>query len=118
MYTMEYYSAIKKNEIMSFVATMARLRDSHTKWSESERERQMLYITYKWNLKYDIDELWNRNRHTDIENKLVVVKGKRWGRAMDWVFGVSRYKLLCIEWINNKVLFYSTGGHIQYSDKP
>ena len=28
--------------------------------------------------------------------------------------GVSRYKLLYIEWINNKILLYSTGNYIQY----
>ena len=35
---------------------------------------------------------------------------------MNWEFEVSRYKLLCvsIEWINNKVLLYSTGKYIQY----
>ena len=32
--------------------------DYHTKWSKSERERQIPYnITYLWNLKYDINEL-------------------------------------------------------------
>ena len=33
---------------------------------------------------------------------------------MDREFGVSRCKLLYIEWINNKVLLYSTGNYIQY----
>lgn len=32
----------------------------------------------------------------------------------DWEFGISRCKLLYIEWINNNVLLYSTGNHIQY----
>ena len=33
-------------------------RDYHTKWSKSERERQIPYdITYMWNLKYDTNEL-------------------------------------------------------------
>ena len=33
-------------------------RDYHTKWSQSERERQIPYdITYMWNLKYDTNEL-------------------------------------------------------------
>ena len=52
---MEYYSAIKKNEIMSFAAT----------WIDLEiiilseiKQRQISYdITYMWNLKYDTSEL-------------------------------------------------------------
>ena len=33
-------------------------RDCHTKWSKSDRERQISYdITYMWNLKYDTNEL-------------------------------------------------------------
>ena len=34
--------------------------------------------------------------------------------GMDWEFGISRCKLLYIEWINNKVLPDSTGNYIQY----
>ena len=33
---------------------------------------------------------------------------------MGWEVEVSRYKLLCIEWINNKVLLYNTKNYIQY----
>ena len=43
------------------------------------------------------------------ENRLVV--GKR-GLGE---FGISGYKLSHIEWINSKVLLYSTGNYIQYS---
>ena len=32
----------------------------------------------------------------------------------DWEFGISRCQLLYIEWINHKVLLYSTGTHVQY----
>ena len=36
---------------------MVATRDYHTKWSKSERERQIPYdITYMWNLKYDRNE--------------------------------------------------------------
>ena len=31
---------------------------------------------------------------------------------MDWEFEVGKCKLLYIEWINNKVLLYSTGNYI------
>ena len=36
------------------------------------------------------------------------------GRRMDWESGAGRCKLLHLEWINNKVLLYSTGNYIQY----
>ena len=40
----------------------------------------------------------------DIENRLVVVKAEGVGGGMEWEFGVSRCKLVYIEWIHNKVL--------------
>ena len=43
------------------------------------------------------------------EYRLVVAKGKRGGRGMDWEFGVSRCRLLDLERINRKGLLYSTG---------
>ena len=36
------------------------------------------------------------------------------GGGLEWEAGVSRCKLLYREWINNKVLLYSTGNYIQY----
>ena len=52
----------------------------------------------------------------DIENRLVVAKGEGvgGGGGRGWEVGLSRGKLLYIEWINNKVLLYSTGNYIQY----
>ena len=41
-------------------------------------------------------------------------QGGGWvGGRMDWAFGISRCKILYIEWINNRVLLYSTGNYIQ-----
>ena len=45
----------------------------------------------------------------------MVAKGEWGGGGMDWEFGVSRCKLLHIEWINNKDLLYNTGNYTQYS---
>ena len=45
-----------------------------------------------------------------MEKRLVVAKG---ASGMDWDFGVNRCKLLHSEWIDNKVLLYSTGNYIQ-----
>ena len=43
-----------------------------------------------------------------MKNRLVVVKKEGAGGGLEWEVGV-RCKLLYIEWINNKVLLYSTG---------
>ena len=46
------------------------------------------------------------------ENRLVIARGEGGGGQMDWEFGVSRCKLLHIEWINNKILLYGTGNYV------
>ena len=57
--------------------------------------------------------LQNRNRPTDLENRLVVAKRERGGSGMDGEFGVGRCKLFHLEWISSEVLLYSTGSNIQ-----
>ena len=69
----EYYSAIKKNEIIPFAARWMDLKDYHTKWSKPERERQISCdIAYMRNLKKN---RYLQNRSTDTKNKLMVTKG-------------------------------------------
>ena len=75
-------------------------RDCHTKWSKSDRERQLSYdIAYMWNLKkwYKRTYLQDRNRVTDVENKLMVTKRERGGRDTlgdwDWHVHTTIYKL-------------------------
>ena len=52
-------------------------------------------------------------RHREPQRFVVTKEEERRGQ-MDWKFGVSRYKLLYIEWINNKVPLYNTGDYVQY----
>ena len=47
---MEYYSAMKKNETMPFVATWMDLENNILS-EASDKERQIYDITYIWNLK-------------------------------------------------------------------
>ena len=44
----------------------------------------------------------------NIENRLAA-NGEEGGRGLEWEFGVSRCKLMRIEWMNNKALWCSTG---------
>ena len=40
------------------------------------------------------------------------------GEDIEWEVGVSRHRLLYIEWINNKILLYNTENYSQSYDKP
>ena len=53
---MKYYSAIKKNEIVSLAATWVGL-EIIVLQEVSQKERQIYDIIYRWNLKYDTNEL-------------------------------------------------------------
>ena len=61
-----------------------------------------------WNLKSDTNKLTYKKK-TDLHTQrtdLWLPRGK--------VAGISRCKLLCVEWISVKVLLYYTGNYIQY----
>ena len=76
IYTMEYYSAIKKKEMMPHSATRIDLEIT----IRSEVRQKEKGIAYIQNLKNDTNDLnlQDRNRLTDIENKFMVPKGERW----------------------------------------
>ena len=74
-------------------------RDYRTKGSKSDREGQIPYdIACRWNLTYCTnDRSTNRNRLSDMEDRLVVAKEERGGSGMDGEFGANRCKLLYLE---------------------
>ena len=59
--------------------------------------------------------LQNRNKFTDIENKLRVTNRQREVGGINKGFGINRYKLSYIKEINNKILLCITGNYIQYT---
>ena len=81
---MEYYSVIKRNEIVPFAEMWTDLET--VKQSEvSQRETQILYInTYLWNLEkwYRLSYLRSGSRDTDIENKYMDTKGEKQGEEL------------------------------------
>ena len=79
-------------------------RDSHTKWSKSERETNTIWYhllmeSYIWHKLIYLHERNSWTWRTDL-----------WlPRGRDWEFGVSRYKLLHLEWISNNILCKTQG---------
>ena len=53
-------------------------------------------------------------KHT-THHSLAVAKADQGGGGLDWEFGISRGRVLYIEWVSNTARLYSTGNHIQYS---
>ena len=69
---MEYYTALRKKEILSFVTTYMKLEGIKLKWNKSDRERQILHdLTYMWNLK--------KAKLIKTESRVVVTRG--WGKG-------------------------------------
>ena len=52
---MEYYSAMKRNEIMSFSARWMQLEVIISEVSQTEKDKHHM-ISHMWNLKYDTNE--------------------------------------------------------------
>ena len=80
---------------MIIVSEVSQKKKTNTTWYH-------LYVESKLGHKWAY--LQNRNRLPDTENRLVVVKGEVGRGGKGWEFGISRGKLLYLEWISNKVL--------------
>lgn len=61
--------------------------------------------------------MWNLSmKQTDTDSQTTENKGSCQGEGVrgsgiEWKFGISRCKLECVRWINDKVLMYSTGNY-------
>jgi len=78
VYTMQYYSAIKKKKIIPSVATWIQL-EIIIPSEGSQRERQIPYdITYTWDLKYGTNEPVRKQKWTQThKTNLRLPTGKR-----------------------------------------
>ena len=85
-------------------------RDDHTKESNSERERQILYnITYMQNLNYDTNEHVYRTE-ADSQTQRTTrgcqgVEGQ--GREVLGVWHEQTQPIICRGWIDNQILLHS-----------
>ena len=55
-----------------------------------------------------------QNRLKDLENELMVSRGKEWGEGIVREFGMDMCTQLYLKWITNKDLLYTTLNSAQY----
>ena len=72
-----------------------------------------------WKLKCDTNELiYKMETDSQTQRRDLWLPSGEGGGGMELEVVVSRCNLLYMEWINIKVLLYSTGNHTQSYDKP
>ena len=111
---MEYYSAIKRNKIESFVETWMDLETViQSEVSQKEKNKYRILTHVMWNLEkwYRWTGLQGRSWDTDVENKCIDTKGgkPRWvgdGGVLNWAIGTDMYTLMCIKLMTNNNLQY------------
>ena len=116
IHTMEYYSVIKKSEIMPFAATWMDLEIVIlSEVSQTEKEKYCMLLLICGILKKDTNELIYKTE-TDSQTYRMnsCFPGEKVGGEIVKEFGIDLYTLLYLKWITNKNLLYSTGNSAQY----
>ena len=94
IFTMEYYSALKKEQNNAICSNMDGSSDSHIERSKSERERQIPYdITYNWNLISSTNEHLHKKENHGLEKQTCGCLMGEGGSGRDWELGLIRIDL-------------------------
>ena len=84
----------KKEQDNAMFSNMDGTRDSRTKWSKSERQRQIYDITSIWNLIYGTNESFQRKENHGPGEQICGCQGGKRRSGMHREFGINRCKLL------------------------
>ena len=115
IYTMEYYTAIKKIEIVLFAATWMDLEIAILGVvSQTEKDRCYVSIICGIWITTQVELSKKQKQTRRFREQTCVCQVGGGGGGMNWELGISRSKLLHVEWMNNKVLLGSIGNYIQY----
>ena len=111
-YTMEYYSAIKRNEIGSFIETWMDLETViQSEVSQKEKNQYHILTHICGTQKNGTDEpVCRAEIETQMQRTNVWTprgeSGWGGGGVMNWEIGIDIYTLICIKWITNENLLY------------
>ena len=114
IYTMEYYSAIKRNEIESFVETWMDLQTViQSEVSQKEKNKYRILMHVCGTQKNGTDEpVCRAEFETQMQRTNVwTPRGENCGGGGDggvlnWAIGIDMYTLMCIKLMTNKNLQY------------
>ena len=116
IYTMEHYSAIKRNGVESFVETWMDLETViQSEVSQKEKNKYCILTHICGTQKNGTDDLVCRAEiKTQMQRTTKGVVGHQGGKAaggggggvMNWEIGTDMYTLMCIKWVTNKNLLY------------
>ena len=119
IYTMEYYLAIKRNEIGSFVETWMDLEtviQSEVRQKQKNKYRVLMNTCRIQNNGMDAKHsICKAETETQMQRINVQTSRQKRGSGMNWETGIDIYTLLCIKQITNQNLLYSTGNSTQCS---
>ena len=83
IYKMELLLSHKKDKLMPFAATWMDLEI--LRLSKPERKRQILYITYLWNLKYGTDHPTLKKKVETDHGQGEQIWGSQGGKGREWM---------------------------------
>ena len=97
IYTMEYYSAIKRNKIVPFAETWMDLESViQSEVSQKEKNKYRILTHICGIQKNGTDEpMCKAEIETEVQNKCMDTKGV--GGGMDWDIGIDICTLLCMK---------------------
>ena len=123
IYTIEYYSAIKRNEIGSFVEMWMDLETViQSEVSQKEQNKYCILTHICGTQKNGTDEpVCRAEVETQVQRTNVwTPRGERsgggGGGVMSWAIGIDMYTLMCIKLMTNKNLLYKKINKIKFKN--
>ena len=109
IYTVEYYSAVKKNEIVPFAATWMDIQIIIlSEVSQKEKDKYHISLTCRIYNMTQVNSSVKQEQTHRHRTDLWEVEGLQ-DRGVDWKFGISKCKLLYVGWISNRSYHMAQG---------
>ena len=124
IYKMEYYSAIKRNDIGSFVVRWMDLETVIQSGVTQKEKNKYRILTHIFGLRKMVQMNWfagqnlrRRFREETYGHKAGKAAGGGGGGGMNWEIGIDMYTLMCIKLMTNKNLLYKKINKIKFKKK-